>query len=568
LRGKQEEGFVYVVEEKVKIGIKLNCGFLTVALLVALLGGSGLFNFNKLSEADTIMYEKRTVPLAQLSTLTESLGIVRASVRDMFILQGAAGDAAREKVPPEIKKIEGAIAAYQSTLNGEDDERNYAALKDAWKAYAGLVSRLIDLDKAGKDEDEKALIYSSDGQAIVGNLNAILDKTVANDVSSAKSSSESNRALTFFTNRMVVVFVIIAIVLASALGIFLSRSISIPLNAAVAFVGVVAGGDISNEVPPVYMARKDEIGDLAHGVDRMQDSLRKIVGAVQTAVTQVAAGSEQISTAAQQMSQGTTEQAASAEEVSSSVEESSATIKQNSDNALATEKISQKAAIDAAEGGKTVNEAVVAIKEIAGKIGIIEEIARQTNLLALNAAIEAARAGDAGKGFAVVASEVRKLAERSQTAASEITKLATSTVTASIKAGEIIGGTVPTIERTADLVREIASASKEQSEGTEQIGKAMIQLDKVIQQNASASEEMASMAEELSGQAVRLTQTMSFFKLANGPQAKQDSQQGARGAASAAPSAPRRAASKKTAAIALVRTEAKKDTEDQEFEEF
>jgi len=169
--------------------------------------------------------------------------------------------------------------------------------------------------------------------------------------------------------------------------------------------------------------------------------------------------------------------------------------------------------VDADTGGRSVVEAVGAMKEIAQKISIIDEIARQTNLLALNAAIEAARAGEAGKGFAVVASEVRKLAERSQKASGEIGDLSRNTVGTATKAGEIIQSIVPDIQKTSDLVQEIASASVEQNAGVEQIAKAMTQLDTVIQQNASASEEMASMAEELSSQAEQLAQTISFFKV-------------------------------------------------------
>jgi methyl-accepting chemotaxis protein len=213
------------------------------------------------------------------------------------------------------------------------------------------------------------------------------------------------------------------------------------------------------------------------------------------------------------MSQGTTEQAASAEEASSSVEEMNATIRQNSDNAQMTEKIALKSALDAAESGKAVSEAVDAMKKIADKISIIEEIARQTNLLALNAAIEAARAGEHGMGFAVVASEVRKLAERSQVAAGEISRLSTSSVAVAEKAGVMLMNLVPDIQKTAELVQEISAASREQASGSEQINAAIQQLNQVIEQNAGAAEEMSSMAEELSSQAEQLQSTMGFFRV-------------------------------------------------------
>ena len=156
-------------------------------------------------------------------------------------------------------------------------------------------------------------------------------------------------------------------------------------------------------------------------------------------------------------------------------------------------------------------EAVAAMKEIANKISIIEEIARQTNLLALNAAIEAARAGEHGKGFAVVAAEVRKLAERSQKAAGEINQLSATTLKVSEKSGEMLDKLVPDIQRTAELVQEITAASKEQDTGAEQINKALQQLEQVIQQNASASEEMASTTEELTGQSDQLVSALSLL---------------------------------------------------------
>jgi methyl-accepting chemotaxis protein len=296
----------------------------------------------------------------------------------------------------------------------------------------------------------------------------------------------------------------------------LSKSISKPILASVRYAGFLADGDLSQPIHDTFLNRGDEIGELAQAFKKMVGNLHRVVSEVQSSAQGIAQGSESISETAQSMSQGATEQAASSEEVSSSVEEMAATIRQNSDNAQATEGIATKSAVEAERGREAVDKAVIAMRDIAEKIGIISEIARQTNMLALNAAIEAARAGESGKGFAVVASEVRKLAERSQTAAGEITGLSGSTVSLAQEAGQIIGDIVPDIKKTADLVREIAAASREQSVGVEQVGKAMIQLDTVVQTTASASEEMASMAEEFTGQAQQLASTVGFFKLASG----------------------------------------------------
>ena len=195
------------------------------------------------------------------------------------------------------------------------------------------------------------------------------------------------------------------------------------------------------------------------------------------------------------------------------MEQMAANIRQNADNAAKTQSIASKTASDSKAGGDAVNLALTAVKDIAEKIHIVEDIASQTNLLALNAAIEAARAGDAGRGFAVVASEVRKLAERSQTAAGEISELSTHTLQTAEKAGEMINGVVPSIDETSQLIEEIAVASREQDNGAQQVSKAIVQLDTVVQQNAAASEQMAAMAEELSANARSLVQTISFFQI-------------------------------------------------------
>lgn len=272
-------------------------------------------------------------------------------------------------------------------------------------------------------------------------------------------------------------------------------------------------GDIAEGNLFIEIEERSENDMLMQPLSLMLENLRNIVSEVKTAMENVTEVAQEMNSNSEHISGGANEQAAAAEEASSSMEQMVSNISQNAENAGQTEKIARKAAEDAAEGGNAVTETVLAMKEISGKISVIEEIARQTNMLALNAAIEAARAGEHGKGFAVVASEVRKLAERSQSAAREITKLAVSSVEVAERAGGLLKEMLPAIQKTAELVQEISSASNEQNIGAAQINKAIQQLDNVIQQNAGAAEEMASTSEELAEQSEKLQKTIAFFKL-------------------------------------------------------
>jgi len=308
---------------------------------------------------------------------------------------------------------------------------------------------------------------------------------------------------------VVAVLGIIGVLLAAWL---IARGVTRPLGgepeAMAELARKIAEGDISvdfdttGEATGIYAAMRD-----------MTLKLKGVIMEVQSATANVASGSEEMSSTGQVMSQGATEQAASLEEISSSMEEMAANIRQSAENASQTEQIAQKVATNAIEGGEAVVTAVAAMKDIADKISIVEEISRQTNLLALNAAIEAARAGEHGKGFAVVASEVRKLAEHSQRAAGEIGKSSKSAVVVAEQAGALLEQLVPDIKKTAELVQEISSASREQDAGAEEVNKALQQLDQVVQQSAASSEEMAATSEELAAQSDQLQQTMTFFKL-------------------------------------------------------
>jgi len=314
---------------------------------------------------------------------------------------------------------------------------------------------------------------------------------------------------------------VVSLVLGIAIFILLSRALVRSLNEVVGVANQLAEGDFSTRIT---VRSQDEVGLVMVAMKNVVEKLSGIIGEVRNVADNLSSASLQVSATAQSMSQATSEQAASVEEISASIEQMSASINQNTENAKVTDSMAGKAAKEAIEGGAAVKQTVAAMKQIASKIGIIDDIAYQTNLLALNAAIEAARAGEHGKGFAVVAAEVRKLAERSQVASQEIGELASTSVQMAEKAGHLLDEMVPSINKTSDLVQEITAASEEQSSGVGQINNAMGQLNQITQQNASASEELAATAEEMSGQAEQLQQTMVFFKVEAGSDVKQSKQ--------------------------------------------
>ena len=286
-----------------------------------------------------------------------------------------------------------------------------------------------------------------------------------------------------------------------------------PIDDVKSTMAAVEQGDLTRMIDANYLG---DFGALKTSVNNTVEKLSQTMAQVTASAAELTDASSQVSATSQGLSQATSEQAASLEETTSAIEQMSASIAQNTDNAKTTDGIARKSAEDALAGGEAVRSTVAAMKSIADKISIIDDIAYRTDLLALNAAIEAARAGEHGKGFAVVAAEVRKLAERSQVAAQEIGELASNSVETAERAGSLLETMLPSIRKTADLVREITAASEEQSSGSSQISQAMAQMNGVTQQNASSAEELSATAEEMNGQAETLKDLMAQFKVADG----------------------------------------------------
>jgi methyl-accepting chemotaxis protein len=446
------------------------------------------------------------------------------------------------------------FSRYEKMFTNDKDRQLYAALQGARNSFWNVGDEVLRLSRLNTAETNKQAVtmvltrLRPLHQAYLQAADAEVDfnQGISDEDSKAINSAVSSARTGIITG------IAIAILIAIGISLYVVRGITKPLAVSVELVDHVSEGDLSHTVK---VSSSDELGrmqgalnrmvenlkasaavatrisegdltvrakalsdndTLGHALIRMLESLTNTVRDVTAASTNVATGSGEMSATAEQLSQGSSEQAAAAEETTAAMEEMAASIQQSADNARQTDKIASSAAEDARASGEAVTRTVEAMKQVAEKINIIEEIARKTDLLALNAAVEAARAGEHGKGFAVVASEVRKLAERSQTAAAEISRLTTDGVKTAEGAGVLLSKLVPDIRKTAELVREIAAATGEQSTGASQVNKAIQQLDQVIQQNASASEEMASTAEELASQADALQSSIGFFKLEEG----------------------------------------------------
>lgn len=303
----------------------------------------------------------------------------------------------------------------------------------------------------------------------------------------------------------------ICAILCMVVALLVSNSIARPIKYLSDVILKISEGDLTQKIR--QSTSGDEIGVSLHNLNKMTTNLRDVISNVVRSSEFINNASTEMSSSSQKLSEGATEQASAVEEISSSMEEMVANIQQNTDNAKQTEKIAEAASSEIKSGSDSVDQTVSSMKTIAGKISIIGEIARQTNILALNAAVEAARAGEHGKGFAVVAAEVRKLAERSQAAANEINEVSTTSVEIAQKSGDLLKQIVPNIQRTADLVQEIASASVEQNAGADQINNAIQQLNLVVQQAAATSEELAACSQQLNSQADYMKQLVSFFKI-------------------------------------------------------